>query len=116
MAQNNKGMMQNSRPKKKGKSKQNQDIASERIKDLFAQAGDIFDKSPSLSDRYVAVARRLSMKYKVKMPVELKRQFCRHCHAYLKQGKNCRTRISGRKVVYHCANCGKYLRVPIPKK
>jgi len=94
-------------------SKQQKDIkkkALERIRFLFKEAGKVFKDNPALSNRYVALARRYSMKYKVKIPKELKRRFCRHCYHYLVPGSNCRVRTKDNKVVYYCFNCKKYMR------
>ena len=43
-------------------------IAKERIEILFEQAKESFKSSPSLSNRYVTMARKISMKYKVPIP------------------------------------------------
>ncbi|MBD3304020.1 ribonuclease P [Candidatus Woesearchaeota archaeon] len=90
--------------------------AKERIKHLFRQAEKAFNKNPSLSNRYVTLARKLSMKYKVPIPRELKRKFCKHCYKYLVPGKNCRIRTKDGKVVYYCLNCKKFMRFVLPRK
>jgi len=92
------------------------EIALERIKELFEQAELRFKKSPELSDRYVELARKIAMKYKVKMPRELKRRFCKHCYKYLMPGVNSRVRLTEKKVVYYCNFCKKYMRFPYIKK
>ena len=88
------------------------EIARERILELFKQAELRFKKNPELSDRYVEIARKISMKYKVKIPKELKRRFCKHCFNYLFPGVNSRVRLTQKKVVYYCFNCKKYMRFP----
>ncbi|MFH2020989.1 MAG: ribonuclease P protein component 4 [archaeon] len=85
-------------------------IASERIDELFRQAEIKFKEEPKLSDRYVELARKISMKCKVKIPRELKRRFCKNCHKFLVPGANLRVRIQGKKVVYHCNSCNNYMR------
>ena len=55
----------------------NQKIALEGVTILFSEAGKIFSQEPELSDRYVRLARKIAMKYKVKMPSKLKRRFCK---------------------------------------
>lgn len=94
------------------RQKEMKKIAKERIKYLFEQARKAFNKNPALSNRYVTLARKLSMKYKVRIPRELKRKFCKHCYKYLVPGKNCRVRTHKGKVVYYCLNCKKYMRFP----
>jgi ribonuclease P protein subunit RPR2 len=81
-------------------------IALERIKTLFKEAEKQFNELPEYSDRYVKLARQLSMKYKVPIPRELKKRFCRRCYSYLKPGKNQRIRSQKDKMVYTCLECG----------
>jgi ribonuclease P protein subunit RPR2 len=87
-------------------------IAKERIQELFRQAEEVFDEDPKLADRYVELARKISMKIKVRIPSSLKRKFCKHCYCFLKPGKNCRVRTHEGKVVYYCQKCKKYMRFP----
>jgi ribonuclease P protein subunit RPR2 len=90
-------------------------IAKERIAELFKQAESAFSKNPELSDRYVALARKISMRLKVRIPPLLKRRFCKHCYSYLVPGKNCRVRTHEGKVVYTCGVCKKFMRFPYRK-
>ncbi|MBS3126235.1 ribonuclease P [Candidatus Woesearchaeota archaeon] len=92
-----------------------QDIAKGRIQILFDEAKKRFSSRPELSNRYVQLARRIAMKYKVKIPSELKKRFCKHCHHYLVPSKNCRVRIRNRKLVYYCIHCRNYMRFPYSK-
>ncbi len=91
-------------------------IAKERIQILFDQADNIFKKNPSLANRYVTLARKLSMKAKVRIPSNLKRKFCKHCYKYLKPSVNARIRTQKGKLVYYCLNCKKFTRIPLKKK
>ncbi|PIN87114.1 ribonuclease P [Candidatus Woesearchaeota archaeon CG10_big_fil_rev_8_21_14_0_10_44_13] len=91
-------------------------IAEERIRGLFGQAEDMFRKDRKYSNRYVSLARRISMKYKVKIPLGLKRRFCKHCHCYLKPGVNCRVRLAKGNVIYYCLECRKFMRFRIGKR
>ena len=86
------------------------EIASERIEELFKQAKLMFKEDPKLSDRYVQLARRISMKYKVKIPKENKRKICKSCHRYLVAGVNCRVRTTRGHVTYYCLNCKHFMR------
>ena len=96
------------------KSKQKQ-IAKERIEILFTQAKQISKKSLLLADRYVTLARKLSMKYKVKIPLKYKRFICKYCYNYLIPGKTLRTRIKNKKLIYYCTNCKKIKHYPVSK-
>jgi ribonuclease P protein subunit RPR2 len=97
------------------KAKQ-KEIARERIKILFQQAEQRFAENRTLSNRYVTLARKLSMKAKVRIPKELKRKFCKHCYKFLMPGKNARVRVRDNKVVISCLECKKFMRIPILKR
>ncbi len=98
------------------KSKKHKDIARERIQILFKEAKDVFKKNPKLADRYVYLARKIAMKYKIRIPPELKRKFCKHCYSYLVPSVNCRVRVQRGKVVYYCMKCKKFARYPYIKE
>ena len=87
-------------------------IAQERIEILFIQAKEIFNKDKLLANSYVKLARSIAMKYKVRIPKERKRQFCKHCYSYLFPGKNLRVRARKGKIVYSCLECKKFMRFP----
>ena len=55
-------------------------IASERINILFRLASEEFKKHPERSNRYVELARKIGMRYNVRIPKLLKRRFCKKCH------------------------------------
>ena len=86
-------------------------IVHERIDELLRQADAAFAEHPSLSRRYVALARRMAMKYKARLSVEQKRLFCKRCNAYLKQGHNCTVRLVHGKLVTTCKECGDVKRM-----
>jgi ribonuclease P protein subunit RPR2 len=90
-------------------------IASERIEILFKEADKAFKKDQALANRYVTLARKISMRYKVPIPRVLKRKFCKHCYKYLMPGVNCRVRTKKGKVIQYCLNCKKYRRFVISK-
>jgi ribonuclease P protein subunit RPR2 len=83
-------------------------IARERIEILFKLAEQEFPEHKDRSNRYVELARKIGMKYKVRIPRELKRKFCRKCYAYIKPGVNCKVTIDSQKkyVEYKCEECG----------
>ena len=92
------------------------EIASERISILFEKAKESFEEDSALSDRYVHLAKKIAMKYKIKIPMQLKRSFCKHCISYLKPGANCRIRVQRGKAVYFCMKCRKFMRFPYLKE
>ena len=94
------------------KSREQKEIARERINALFRQAKEVFKEKPELADRYVFLARKIAMRYKLRIPFELKRRFCKHCYKYLVSGRNCRIRVQRGKIVYYCLKCKRFMRVP----
>jgi ribonuclease P protein subunit RPR2 len=91
-------------------------IARSRIKILFEEADKMFKKNKKLSNRYVEIARKIAMKVNLSMPKKYKRQFCKHCYKYLRNGVNSRVRTNKGKVVIYCLECKKYTRIPLIKK
>ncbi len=102
--------------KSRKNKKKNKDIAVKRIKYLFnlAEKKAIFNQI-DLADRYVEIARKISMRYLVKIPKEFKRRYCKHCYSYLLPKKNSRVRVSRGKIILYCKNCKKYTRIPLKK-
>lgn len=90
----------------------NVDLAKQRIERLFLLAGEAYPERPDLANRYVGIARRISMRHRVSIPRELKRSVCKECYAYLKPGSNARVRTDGRNVVITCLKCGGIRRYP----
>jgi len=88
------------------------DMAYERMHLLFELADHEFKTHPELSNRYVGLARRIGMRYRLRMPPELKRRICKHCHVYLVQGATARTRLQGTHITTTCTVCGKQMRQP----
>jgi ribonuclease P protein subunit RPR2 len=94
-------------------------IAIQRVQTLFRLANETFSKDPSLSQRYVDLARKVAMAAKVRLPEEHRRQVCRHCKSFILVGANCRVRIRQQRephVVITCLNCGKHMRFPLRRK
>lgn len=89
-------------------------IAKERIVLLMQQAdraalgGDV-----ELADRYVDMARRIGMRYNVRVTSAFRRRFCRACYGYLHPGVTARTRLSRGRVVTTCLRCGHVSRIPL---
>jgi len=88
-------------------------IALDRIKKLFEEAKGVFSENKALANRYVQLARTISMKAKVKIPSELKRRYCKYCHTYLVPGVNSRVRTREGKVVIACLECKRFVRIPL---
>jgi ribonuclease P protein subunit RPR2 len=92
-------------------------IAGERIDILFTLAEEeASSKNLIRANRYVDLARRIGMRYNVRIPGNYKRRFCRHCHSYLVPGANSRVRLRGGKITVYCENCQEYSRIPIKEE
>ena len=102
--------------KYKQKSAGQRAIALERINILFKEARAVFREDKELANRYVELARKIAMKYKVRIPSELQKQFCKHCYKFLMPNVNCRIRLKDGKVVYYCLECKKFMRFPYTKE
>jgi len=102
-------MSQYRRKKNKDLSKK---IAEERIIILFELAEQNFKTHPDRTQRYVALARLISMRYRVRLTRDMKRQICKHCYHFLVPGSNCRVRLKGGVVLKTCLVCGKQNRYP----
>ena len=86
----------------------NRKIALERIEILFKLAEKSEDK---LSDRYIYLARKISMRYNLKLPKSLKQKFCHHCYIYFKPDRiTVRTNAKNRAIEYSCSVCSKVTR------
>lgn len=82
----------------------NKSKALERISELFLQAKD--SNNSVLSKRYVNLARRIAMRYRVRFSREQKLSFCKNCDAFLVRGKNSSIRLIKSNIVLSCKECG----------
>lgn len=92
-------------------------IARERMEILFNLARREFHENPKRARRYVELIRRISMKNKVRIPLEIRRFICRKCNSLLIPSSTLRVRVKRRRyVVYECMNCGFKRRFQLNKK
>lgn len=96
--------------RKKGQERR---IAAERIEKLFALAEqEALQGNFPRADRYVELARRIGMRYNVRLPSAFKRRVCKGCRSFLLPPKTARVRIGGSRVVTTCLKCGTVMRFP----
>jgi len=82
-------------------------IARRRVADLFGLAErESKGGQSALADRYVTLARRIGMRYNVRLLGEYRDLYCRSCSAYWVEGRTVRTRFRGGKRVRTCLRCG----------
>lgn len=89
-------------------------IAKERMIGLFKLAENT--QEYSLQKRYVTLARKIGTKFRMRIPQEFRRRFCKHCGAYWIPSKNVRVRLKNQKVIYTCGECKAYTRMPYVKE
>lgn len=91
-----------------------QKIAKERIQILFSLAEKEFKKHPERSRRYIQLARKIGLRYNVRLSKELKRKFCKNCNSLLIPGKTEQVRIDSKNkvIVRTCLSCNRIYRHP----
>ncbi|MBU0530535.1 MAG: ribonuclease P [Candidatus Aenigmatarchaeota archaeon] len=99
------------------KNKHWKEIGEERISHLFGLAEKEFKSHPERADRYVGLARKIAMRYNIRL-TSYKKSFCPKCYAYLVPGRNAtvRTRSSQRAVIHTCHTCKHVSRHPYRKE
>jgi len=93
-------------------------IALERMQILIDNAITNARTDPQLSQRQAFLARRISTRYKIKMPFDLRMVFCKKCKSFIAPGINSRIRIgraSVKSIRISCNLCGHTYRKIIPK-
>ncbi|MDI6721526.1 MAG: hypothetical protein QMD85_03985 [Candidatus Aenigmarchaeota archaeon] len=86
-------------------------IAKERIEILFKEAEMRAKKDDyGLQRRYVRLAKRIGMRYNVKISPYLKRKYCKYCYTFL--FPKSKVRLEKGMVTIKCFNCGKKIRYP----
>jgi ribonuclease P protein subunit RPR2 len=91
-------------------------IARERVSDLFGLAErEARGPHPELADRYVALARRIGMRYNVRLRREYRELYCRSCSTFWVEGRTVRTRLRSGSRVRTCLRCGYQRRTPSAK-
>ncbi|MFH1100829.1 MAG: ribonuclease P [Methanobacteriota archaeon] len=82
-----------------------------RLAEYYAMCGRM-----NLADRYVALARKISMRYLVSIPAEFKRCYCTHCYRYLLPGVTGRVRVHRGRLIISCLRCHGRTRMPLRRR
>ena len=90
-------------------------IAKERIDILFSEADKTIREDPELAKRYMKLAKRIGMRYNVRLGT-LRRRFCKQCYSFFLPGFNCTKRIKKGKITIKCFGCNKTIRYPFKEK
>ena len=81
----------------------------ERMQILIDNAITNARSDPELSQRQASIARRISTKYKIRMPYYLRMVFCKKCKSFIAPGVNSRIRLGGasvKSIRISCNLCG----------
>jgi len=81
----------------------------ERMQILIDNAITNARTDPELSQRQASIARRISTKYKIRMPYHLRMVFCKKCKSFIAPGINSRIRLgraSVKSIRISCHLCG----------
>ena len=84
-------------------------IALERMEILIDNAISNARSNPKLAQRQALLARKISMRHKVKMPYVLRMAFCKKCKSFIAPGINSKIRLgrsSVKSIRITCNFCG----------
>lgn len=90
-------------------------IATERMDILFSMAKKEFSSNPERSHRYVALARKISKKYNIKIPSKWRRSYCKNCYKFLAP-TNSSVRLVNGEVNIKCHECDYTIKIPYKKE
>ena len=71
-------------------------IAMKRIEILFNNALSNVNNNPGLAQRQAEIAKKISMKFKIKMPFEISSSFCKKCKKFIAPGIASKIRIGSK--------------------
>lgn len=98
------------------------DLVTERMQILIKNALTNATSHPELAERQASLAKRLSTKYRVRMPYELRMNFCKKCKKFIVPGFTARIRLGRSTVKSIRITCGfcnhtyrKIIKNKIPK-
>jgi len=82
-------------------------IALKRIEILFNNALSNAKNNPGLAQRQAEIAKKISMKFKIKMPFEINSSFCKKCKKFIAPGIASKIRIGSKpkSIRVTCSYC-----------
>ena len=103
--------------KKWGKlKKERRSIAKERVRILLSQSENAVVRGErQLANRYGTLARKVAMRYKVRLPRGTKVLYCKSCGSYV-GGTGSRVRIKRGRVIRTCGVCNRVHRHPLEER
>ena len=94
------------------------EIAKERMQILLKEAIYNARKNPILAQRQASLARKISTKHRIRMPYEIRMNFCKKCKSFIAPGVNSRIRLgrsSLKSIRITCGFCNHTYRKVISK-
>lgn len=94
------------------------EIAKERMQILLKEAISNARKNPILAQRQASLARKISTKHRIRMPYEIRMNFCKKCKSFIAPGVNSRIRLgrsSLKSIRITCGFCNHTYRKVISK-
>jgi ribonuclease P protein subunit RPR2 len=88
------------------KSPRVKELARERIDILVAVA--LKEKDEELASRQAKLARKVAMRFRVRLPYGARQLFCKKCKAFIVPGRSARVRVGGartRAIRVTCLKC-----------
>jgi len=82
------------------------DLLIERMQILIKNAISYAKTNPKLAERQAALAKRISTKYRIRMPYELRIHFCKKCKKFIVPGFTSRVRIGRSDIKSIRITCG----------
>ncbi len=105
------------RGRKGRRTKEMVNIARERIEILFSLAEEeALNGRMGRANRYVHLARKIGMRYNVRVPRKYRMYYCRKCDSFLLPGGSAEFRLNNGKITVTCKNCGNIYRHPYTKE
>ena len=93
------------------------EIATQRILILFDNAVSNARKNPKLAEQQAQIARKISMRFKIKMPWQIRQRFCKKCKKFIVPSISSKVRIGRsnvKSVRITCNFCNHTYRKLIP--
>ena len=81
-------------------------IALERMQILIKNAISNARANPTLAQRQASLAKKLSTKYRIGMPYDIRINFCKKCKKFIAPGVNARIRMGRSSVKSIRITCG----------
>ena len=94
------------------------EIATQRILILFENAVSNASKNPRLAERQAQIARKISMRFKIKMPWQIRTSFCKKCKKFIVPTISSKVKVgrtSVKSIRITCYFCNHTYRKIIPQ-